>query len=87
MGNTLRGIDLRANVQLIRQGLSGANALFLLFAAGQEFTYGIEEMARYYRTYLDLMRHWDAVLPGKVLRALHEDVVENLEVTVRYRQN
>ncbi len=36
-----------------------------LFASGQEFTYSIEDIARYYRTYLELMRHWDAVLPGQ----------------------
>ena len=35
-----------------------------LFATGQEFTYSIEDIARYYRTYLELMRHWDRVLPG-----------------------
>ena len=54
-----------------------------LFANGQEFTYSIEDIARYYRTYLELMRHWDAVLPGRVLRVLHEDVVEDLEGNVR----
>jgi tetratricopeptide (TPR) repeat protein len=54
-----------------------------LFARGQEFTYGIEDIARYCRTYLDLMRHWDAVLPGRVLRVCYEDVVENLEASVR----
>jgi len=54
-----------------------------LFAKGQEFTYSIEDIARYYRTYLDLMQHWDAVLPGRVLRVRYEDVVENLEGNVR----
>jgi hypothetical protein len=54
-----------------------------LFAAGQEFTYGLEDIGRYYRTYVDLMAHWDRVLPGKVLRVEHEDVVENLEANVR----
>ena len=54
-----------------------------LFARGQEFTYSIEDIARYYRTYLDLMRHWDAVLPGQVLRVRYEDVVEDLEGNVR----
>jgi Sulfotransferase family len=54
-----------------------------LFASGQEFTYSIEDIARYYRTYLDLMRHWDAVLPGRVLRIWYEDVVEDLESNVR----
>jgi tetratricopeptide (TPR) repeat protein len=54
-----------------------------LFANGQEFTYNMEDIARYYRTYLELMRHWDEVLPGRVLRVLHEDVVEDLEGSVR----
>ena len=54
-----------------------------LFAHGQEFAYSVEDIARYYRTYLDLMAHWDAVLPGRVLRVLHEDVVDDLEGSVR----
>ena len=54
-----------------------------LFANGQEFTYSIEDIARYYRTYLELMEHWDRVLPGKVLRVWHEDVVADLEGNVR----
>jgi hypothetical protein len=54
-----------------------------LFAAGQEFTYSTQDIARYYRTYLELMRHWDAVLPGQILRVQYEDVVEDLEGGVR----
>jgi len=54
-----------------------------LFANGQEFTYGIEDIARYYRTYLELMGHWNRVLPGRVLRMQHEDVVDDLEGNVR----
>jgi tetratricopeptide (TPR) repeat protein len=54
-----------------------------LFANGQEFTYSIEDIARYYRTYVELMRHWDRVLPGRVLRVYHEDVVDDLEGSVR----
>ena len=54
-----------------------------LFAAGQEFTYGLDDIGRYYRTYLELMAHWDSVLPGTVLRVEHEDVVDDLEGNVR----
>jgi len=54
-----------------------------LFATGQEFTYSVEDIARYYRTYLDVMRHWDKVLPGRVLRVQHEEVVDDLESNVR----
>jgi tetratricopeptide (TPR) repeat protein len=54
-----------------------------LFASGQEFTYSIESIAHYYRSYLELMRHWDSVLPGRVLRLWYEDVVEDFEGSVR----
>jgi tetratricopeptide (TPR) repeat protein len=55
-----------------------------LFANGQEFTYSVDDIARYYRAYLELMRHWDAALPGRVLRVHHEDVVADLEGSVRW---
>jgi len=54
-----------------------------LFARGQEFTYGIEDIARYYRTYLDLMRHWNAVLPGRVLQVNNEDLIDDPEGQIR----
>jgi len=54
-----------------------------LFANGQEFTYGVANIARYYRTYLELMDHWNRVLPGRILRVQHEDLVEDLEGNVR----
>ncbi len=49
-----------------------------LFADGQEFTYGQEEIARYYKGYVALMEHWDQVLPGKVLRVHYEHLVADL---------
>lgn len=54
-----------------------------LFAEGQEFTYGLTEIGRYYADYVDLMEHWDTVLPGKVLRVQHEDVLDDLEGQTR----
>jgi predicted Zn-dependent protease len=54
-----------------------------LFARGQEFTYSAEDIARYYRTYLTLMGHWNRVLPGWVLRIQHEDLIDDLESHVR----
>ena len=54
-----------------------------LFASGQEFTYSLQDIGRYYRSYVELMQYWDAVLPGKVLRVQHEDVVADLERSVR----
>jgi tetratricopeptide (TPR) repeat protein len=53
-----------------------------LFATGQEFTYGLDEIGRYYRDYVGLMDHWDTVLPGKILGVQYEDVVADLESQV-----
>jgi len=54
-----------------------------LFAEGQEFTYGLEEVGTYYRDYVELMDHWDKVLPGQVLRVQYEEVVADLDTQVR----
>jgi len=62
-------------------GFSNFKQLF--GGAHHEFTYDLEHIGHYYRIYLDLMRHWDAVLPGQVLRVRYEDLVEDLEGGVR----
>ncbi len=55
-----------------------------LFGAGsQDFTYDIDDMAHAYRTYLELMRHWNEVLPGRILTVRYEEVVGGLEDSVR----
>jgi len=53
------------------------------FARGQKFTYSLEEIGRYYRDYVELMAHFDAVLPGRVCRVFYEEVVADLEKEVR----
>ncbi len=72
-------------IDVRREPMAGcfSNLKQLFGMANQEFTYGVDQIARHYRTYLDLMRHWDAVLPGRVLRVQYEDVVEDLEGGVR----
>lgn len=54
-----------------------------LFAEGQEFTYGLEQIGTYYKDYVALMDHWDNVLPGEILRVQYEDVVADTETQVR----
>lgn len=54
-----------------------------LFAKGQNFTYSLHDIGRYYADYVGLMRHWDRVLPGHVLRVLYEDMVADTEAQVR----
>jgi tetratricopeptide (TPR) repeat protein len=53
------------------------------FAQGQSFTYDLEDLGRYYRCYLELMDHWDRILPGKVFHLAYEDLVRDTEPWVR----
>ena len=55
-----------------------------LFPPGMEFMYTLEEVGRYYCQYVALMEHWQKVLPQKILRVDHEDVVNDLEGSVRH---
>jgi tetratricopeptide (TPR) repeat protein len=52
------------------------------FADGQTFSYDLEDLGRYYRCYLSLMDHWDAVLPGKVLHFQYEELVRDPETNI-----
>ena len=54
-----------------------------LFASGQAFTYGLTNIGRYYCDYVELMDHWDDVLPGKILRVQYEETVNDTEAQVR----
>lgn len=91
MPNNFRHIGLihmiLPNAKIIdaRRGAMGCcfSGFKQLFAEGQEFTYGLTEIGTYYRDYVQLMEHWDQVLPAKVLRVRYEDVVSDLETQVR----
>src|SRR5437764_11719276 len=53
------------------------------FARGQNFSYALEDLGRYYRDYVELMAHFDAVLPGRVHRVFYERLIEDTEREVR----
>lgn len=53
------------------------------FARGQTFSYDLTEVGRYYADYVDLMGHWDAVLPGRVHRVVYERMIADPEAEVR----
>lgn len=54
-----------------------------LFAEGQEFSYGLEMLADYYRNYVELMAHWRSVYPGAIHTVIHEQLVENPEAEIK----
>jgi outer membrane receptor protein involved in Fe transport/tetratricopeptide (TPR) repeat protein len=62
---------------------AGLSCFKQCFAAGQTFTYDLAGLGRYYRQYLALMDHWDAVLPGKVLHVIYEELVRAPETVIR----
>ena len=53
-----------------------------LYGSGMDYSYAMEELSDYYRQYDRLMRHWQQVLPGKVLTVHYEDTVLDLESQV-----
>jgi tetratricopeptide (TPR) repeat protein len=53
------------------------------FNQGQTFSYDLVDLGRYYRDYVDLMDHFDRALPGRVLRVIYEDMVEDAEAQIR----
>jgi tetratricopeptide (TPR) repeat protein len=50
---------------------------------GVGFSYSQVGLARYYSDYVRLMRHFDRIAPGKVHRVIYEDLVDDLEGSVR----
>ena len=53
------------------------------FARAQNFSYRLEDIGAYYRNYVELMAHFDAVLPGRVHRVIYESLVDDTETEVR----
>jgi tetratricopeptide (TPR) repeat protein len=53
------------------------------FARGQNYTYSLDDIGRYYAEYVSLMAHFDAVLPGRVHRVIYERMVDDTEGEVR----
>lgn len=53
------------------------------FARGQAFSYDLSDIGRYYADYVELMAHFDAVLPGRVHRVIYEAMIEDPEAEIR----
>ena len=53
------------------------------FARGQDFTYDLVDLGRYYSDYVRLMAHMDGVMPGRVHRVIYERMVDDTETEVR----
>ncbi len=54
-----------------------------LFARGQQFAYSLDDLGRFYRDYVELMAHFDDVLPGRIHRVFYERLVDDTETEIR----
>jgi len=71
-------------IHTVRDPLDTCLSCFARLFEGQEHTYDLAELGRYYRHYQALMAHWHRVLPaGRILDVRYEDVVADLEAEAR----
>ena len=57
------------------------------FAKGQHFTYDLDDVARYYKDYLRIMKFWNSYFPKAIHTVCYEDVINNPEQEVRSMLN
>jgi tetratricopeptide (TPR) repeat protein len=53
------------------------------FAHGQEFSYDLSSMGRFYRDYERMMCHFDEVIPDRIYRVMHEELVRDPEGEIK----
>ena len=53
------------------------------FAGGQNFSYSLNDLGRFYADYVALMAHYDRVLPGRVHRVFLENLIADTEGEIR----
>ena len=54
------------------------------FQTGQEASYDLGDIGRQYARYREMMAHWNAVLPGRVIEVAHEALVADPEARIRW---
>jgi tetratricopeptide (TPR) repeat protein len=53
------------------------------FAEGQQWSYNLSELGRYYRRYWNMMKHWREQFPGAMYEVRYEDNVADVEGQAR----
>ncbi len=71
-------------VHVRRHPMASCYAMYkTLFRMGYPFSYDLEDLGRYYLSYLRLMNYWRALLPGRFLDLDYEALVDDQEGTTR----
>ena len=55
-----------------------------LFRTGNELSYDIADIGAQYVRYRDMMAHWEAVLPGRIVSVSHEELVADPDGRIRW---
>lgn len=85
------------NAGLIAKALPGARILHMVrdpmdtcfsnlrtyFGNAAGYSYEQQTLTAYHGHYRDLMRHWHAVMPGRILDVSYQDLVDDTETTAR----
>ena len=53
------------------------------YESGALFAYRLGELGRAYADYVELMAHYDSVLPGRIIRVIYEDLVADPDAEIR----
>lgn len=73
-----RIIDIR------REPMAACFAMFKqLLPVDAAFSYDLDALGRYYNEYVDLMRYWDIVMPGRIHYVSYERLVDDTEGEIR----
>jgi tetratricopeptide (TPR) repeat protein len=59
------------------------SAFKMQFSEGHRYSYDLQEIGDCYRLYVEYMQHFDAVLPGRIHRVHHENMVDDTEPEIR----
>lgn len=71
-------------IHLSRDAMDSCYAIFkTLFINAYAFSYTLDELARYYATYKEIMAHWHNVMPEQILDVDYESLVTDAEVQVK----
>ncbi len=71
-------------IDVRREGMAAGFAMFKqLLPIEAAFSYNLEALGHYYTRYVDLMDHWQSVLPGRVHFLQYEKLVNDTETEIR----
>jgi len=58
-------------------------SIYKSFFNGNAYSFNQEDLAQYYRLYIDLMRFWDKLFPNKIYNVCYEDLTTDQEIETR----